>query len=67
MQSVSNSYKPGCNRWLSGGSAHGNVVLIHIIIFRTNTTQRDHAFVKLTEEDEDFHFKNDEETHADYT
>ena len=38
---------PRCNRRLSGCSAHGNVVLINIIVFGANTSQWYHAFIKL--------------------
>lgn len=40
---------PWGDRRLSDGSAHGNVVLVGVVLLRTNTTQRYQAFIKLTE------------------
>lgn len=37
---------PRCYRRLSGGSTHGNIVLIHVVVFRANTSERYHAFVE---------------------
>lgn len=40
--------EPCGERRLRGGGAHGNVILVRVVVFGANAAQRYHAFIKLT-------------------